>query len=162
MPRRWPRSGSRSTIGIGRSVAAPRRARLDRGDEAAGGWRWTAVGEIRRRQSVTLDASGNGSVTFIVRHANQRWIIRYVGVSTSQAPTTAPYPTATVYEGPQQAGMSDGATWTGNQDTFTGRFIMDAGTDLTVAFTGGVVGSVATVVIEGTNELPEVLANQRS
>jgi hypothetical protein len=121
---------------------------------------WAPVGEIRRRQSVTLDGSGNGAVTFTVWHANQRWVIEYVGVSTNQAPTTAPYPTATVYEGPQQAGMSDGATWTGNQDTFRGRFVMDACTDLTVAFTGGVAGSAATVIIEGVNELCTELADQ--
>lgn len=122
---------------------------------------WTEVGEIRRRLSVTLDGSGNGAVTFNVRHANQRWRIEYVTVSTNQASTTAPYPTATIYEGPQQAGMSDGATWTGNQDTFRGRFVMDACTDLTVAFTGGVAGSVATVVILGTNELRTELAVRR-
>lgn len=139
-------------------MAAPRRTRVQAGARA--GDQWEEVGSIRRRLSVTLDSSGNGSVTFIVRHANQRWIITYIGVSTNQSPSTAPYPTATVYEGPQQAGMADGATWTGNQDTFTGRFVMDAGTDLTVAFTGGIVGSVATVVIEGTNELRAELAHQ--
>jgi hypothetical protein len=54
--------------------------------------------------------------------------------------------------------MADGATWTGNQDTFRGRFVMDAGTDLMVSFTGGVAGSVATVVVEGDNELRGALA----
>lgn len=122
---------------------------------------WVQVGEIRRRLSVTLDGSGNGAVIFNVRHGNQRWIIEYVTVSTSQSPATAPYPIATLYEGPQQAGMADGATWTGNQDTFRGRFVMDACTDLTVAFTGGIAGSVATVVIVGTNELRSELARRQ-
>jgi hypothetical protein len=121
---------------------------------------WAAVGEIRRRASVTLDGSGNGSVNFDVRSSNQRYIIGFITVSTNQPSTTAPYPTATVYEGPQQAGMADGATWTGNQDVFRGRFVMDAGTDLTVAFTGGVAGSVATVVIEGVNELRSELVRR--
>ena len=121
---------------------------------------WTEVGEVRRRQSVTLDGSGAGSVTFDVRHANQRWLIGFITVSTNQAPTQSPYPTATVYEGPQQAGMADGATWTGNQDVFRGRFVMDACTDLTVAFSGGIAGTVATVVIEGTNELRTELARR--
>ena len=116
------------------------------------------MGEVRRRKSVTLDGSGNGSVQFDVRSSNQRYIIGFINVSTNQASTTAPYPTATVYEGPQQAGMADGATWTGNQDVFRGRFVMDAGTDLIVAFTGGVAGSVATVIIEGVNELRSELA----
>lgn len=122
---------------------------------------WAQVGEVRRRQSVTLDGSGNGSVTFNVRHANQRWLIGFITVSTNQSPNVAPYPTATIYEGPQQAGMADGATWTGNQDVFRGRFVMDACTDLTVAFAGGIAGTVATVVIEGTNELRAELVHRR-
>lgn len=155
---------------IGTGVAAPKRPRPAppapgpaRGpaDRYPGG-DWAQVGEVRRRLSVTLDGSGNGSVQFSVRHANQRWLIGFVTVSTNQPNTQAPYPTATIYEGPQQAGMADGATWTGNQDSFRGRFVMDACTDLTVAFTGGVPGSVATVVIEGTNELRAELAHRRN
>lgn len=121
---------------------------------------WTAVGDYRNRKSVTLDGSGNGSVTFDVRSSNQRYVVGFITVSTNQNPTVAPYPTATIYEGPQQAGMADGATWTGNQDVFRGRFVMDAGTDLTVGFTGGVAGSVATVVVEGVNELRTELARR--
>lgn len=121
---------------------------------------WTAVGEYRSRKSVTLDGSGNGSVSFDVRSSNQRYVVGFIGVSTNQDPAVAPYPTATVYEGPQQAGMADGATWTGNQDMFRGRFVMDAGTDLTVAFTGGIAGSVATVIVEGVNELRTELARR--
>ena len=142
---------------------APRPALAARGapDRYPGG-DWAQVGEVRRRQSVTLDGSGNGSVLFNVRHANQRWLIGFITVSTNQSPSQAPYPTATIYEGPQQAGMADGATWTGNQDTFRGRFVMDACTDLTVAFAGGIPGTVATVVIEGTNELRAELVHRRA
>lgn len=121
---------------------------------------WVEVGEYRSRKSVTLDSSGNGTVQFDVRSSNQRYVIKYVTVSTNQAQTTAPYPTATVYEGVQQAGLMDGATWTGNQDTFTGRFVVDAGTDLLVAFTGGVAGSIATASIEGSNELVAALVGR--
>ena len=121
---------------------------------------WTPVGEYRNRKSVTLDGSGNGSVSFDVRSSNQRYVIGFIVVSTNQSPSVAPYPTATVYEGPQQAGMADGASWTGNQDVFRGRFVMDAGTDLTVAFTGGVAGSKATVIVEGINELRSELARR--
>ena len=124
---------------------------------------WRNVGTYRNRKSVTLDASGNGSVTFDVRSSNQRYVITDIVVSTNQAVTQTPYPTATIYEGPAPvaAGLADGASWTGNQDVFRGRFLIDAGTDLTVAFTGGVVGSVATAVIQGTNELWETLAAPR-
>ena len=124
---------------------------------------WRNVGAYRNRKSVTLDANGNGSVTFDVRSSNQRYVIEYILVSTNQAVTQTPYPTATIYEGPQPvaAGLADGASWTGNQDIFKGKFLIDACTDLTVAFTGGVVGSVATAIIQGTNELWESLATQR-
>jgi hypothetical protein len=45
--------------------------------------------------------------------------------------------------------VSEGATWIGSQFTLSGRMEMDAGLDLTVAFTGGVAGSKATAIIEG-------------
>lgn len=122
----------------------------------AGGW--VEVGEYRRRLSVTLDGSGNGQVQFDVRSSNQRYKIRWVTVTTNQSPNTAPYPNVTIYEGTAQAGLSDGATWTGNQDTLSGQFIIDACTDMIAQFVGGVPGSIGTVTIEGVNELPAALA----
>lgn len=119
---------------------------------------FTDVGPYRRRLSVKLDASGNGQVQFDVRSSNQQYRIDTVVVSTNQASTSSPYPTATLYENNVQAGMSNGASWTGNQDTFGGEFIIDAGTDLIVAFTGGITGSIATAVITGRNELESSLA----
>jgi hypothetical protein len=114
---------------------------------------WVQQGTVRRRKSVTLDASGNGTVTFGVDwSSNHKWVINSVIVATSQLPTTSPYPTATVYLGGQQVGVSEGATWTGNQDVFTGVAEMTCD-DLNVVFTGGVVGSVATVIIEGDSYL---------
>jgi hypothetical protein len=115
---------------------------------------WVRQGSVRRRGSVTLDGSGNGTITFgVTFSANHKWVISNVIVSTSQAPTTAPYPTATVYLGGQQAGVSEGATWTGNQDIFTGQAEMTTADDMVVAWTGGVPGSVATAVIEGDSYL---------
>ena len=110
---------------------------------------WVPQGTVRRRKSVTLDANGNGTVTFGVDwSSNHKWVINSVIVATSQLPTVAPYPTATVYLGGQQVGTSEGATWTGNQDIFSGVAEMTCD-DLYVVFTGGVAGSVATVIIEG-------------
>jgi hypothetical protein len=114
---------------------------------------WVQQGTVRRRKSVTLDGSGNGTVSFGVDwSSNHKWVISSVIVATNQSPTTAPYPTATVYVGGQQVGVSEGATWTGNQDTFSGVAEMTAD-DLNVAFTGGVPGSVATAIIEGDSYL---------
>lgn len=114
---------------------------------------WLHVGQVRRRQAVVLDGSGNGTVNFDVRSANHKWVITDVVSSTDQAPTTAPYPTVTIYLGGQQAGVSEGASWTGNQDIFRGKVTMEPGLDLTVAYTGGTVGSKATCVIEGESYL---------
>jgi hypothetical protein len=114
---------------------------------------WVQQGTVRRRKSVTLDSNGNGTVSFGVDwSSNHKWVINSVIVATNQSPTTAPYPTATVYVGGQQVGVSEGATWTGNQDTFSGVAEMTAD-DLNVAFTGGVPGSVATAIIEGDSYL---------
>lgn len=114
---------------------------------------WTEVGEYRRRASVTLDGSGNGTVNFDVWSANHKWVITDVIGATSQAQTTSPYPTATTYLGGQQIGVSEGATWVGSQFTLRGRIEMTAADDLTVTFTGGVAGSTATVIIEGERYL---------
>lgn len=114
---------------------------------------WQKLGPVRRRASVTLDGSGNGSVTFQVFSANHRWTITDVQVYTNQAQTVAPYPQVITYLGGQQAGTSEGASWLGNQVTLHGKTVMDCGLDLTVQLNGGVAGSVATVIIEGDNEL---------
>lgn len=114
---------------------------------------WAYQGEVRRRKAVTLDGSGNGTITFGVDwSSNHKWVINSLIVATSQLPTTAPYPTATAYLGGQQVGVSEGATWTGNQDVFQGIATMTCD-DLNVVFTGGVPGSVATAIIEGDSYL---------
>jgi hypothetical protein len=114
---------------------------------------WQPVGQVRRRKAVVLDGSGNGSVFFDVPSANHKWTITDVVSATDQAQTVAPYPTVTIYLGGQQVGVSEGASWTGNQDIFRGRIDMEPGLDLTVAYAGGVPGSTATVVIEGDSYL---------
>lgn len=114
---------------------------------------WIRQGIVRRRKAVTLDGSGNGSVTFGVDwSSNHKWVISDIVVATNQPQTTAPYPTATAYLGGQQVGVSEGATWTGNQDVMRGEVEMTCD-DLTVAFTGGLAGSVATAVLEGDSWL---------
>ena len=114
---------------------------------------WNRIGTVRRRGSVKLDGSGNGNIDFYVTYsANHKWVIADVIVATSQPSTTAPYPTATAYYGGQQVGVSEGATWTGNQDTMRGIIEMTSEA-LTIAFTGGLAGSVATAVIEGDSFL---------
>ena len=109
-----------------------------------------AEGQLAKFGSIVLNASGNGTIDFSVDNAWQRWVVRTVRVSTSQASTKTPYPTAEVFAGPISPGYSQGATWTGNSDTFTGETHVDDGTDLHVQFTGGIAGTTAYARVYGT------------
>ena len=114
---------------------------------------WQLTGLVRRRASITLDGSVNGSVSFDVWSANHKWIIDTMFCSTSQAQTVSPYPQVITYVGGMQTGVAEGASWIGNQTTLRGPQEIGAADTLTVQFNGGVAGSVATVVIEGRNYL---------
>jgi hypothetical protein len=108
-------------------------------------------GQLHRTGNVTLDGNGNGVVTLSTDNARQRWEVTTVVVSTSQDPTVAPYPKAEVFVNDVTSpGNSQGATWTGNQDTFTGTTDVGPCDFLAVQFTGGVAGTVATVRLGGT------------
>lgn len=113
---------------------------------------WIEIGPVRRRKSVKLDASGNGSVQFEVFSANHRWLIYEVVVNVSGA-SPGTFPQVTLHVGSNSAGLSEGASWTGNQETFQGQIEMNAADDLSVDFTGGTPSQVATAIIEGVNYL---------
>lgn len=114
---------------------------------------WVRQGSVRRRASVVLDGNGNGTLTFGVDYSsNHRWVISDIIVATSQSSTSPPYPTVTAYLGGQQVGVSEGATWTGNQDVLRGQIEMTLD-ELSVAFTGGLAGTTATAIIEGDSFL---------
>lgn len=106
-------------------------------------------GDLNEFGKVKLDASGNGTIDFDVDNAWQRWVIDSIVVSTSQASTQTPYPTAEVFAGPIAPPFSQGATWTGNQDTFKGRVDLDSGSELHVVFTAGIAGTIANARIHG-------------
>lgn len=106
-------------------------------------------GLLNKSGSVILDSNGDGTIDFSVDNAWQRWEVESVVVSTSQPSSTPPYPTAEVFAGPISPAFSQGATWTGNQDTFTGIADVDDGTDLHVVFTGGIPGTTAIARVHG-------------
>ena len=114
---------------------------------------WQKVGSIRRRASVVLDSSGNGSVFFDTQHANQMWDIQTVQASTGQTSISVVNPQMIVYLGGVQEGAREGASWVGNQVTLHGSLEMASGDTLTVQFNGGPPGAIATVVIQGDNYL---------
>ena len=107
-------------------------------------------GYLNESDNVVLDSNGNGTVDFDVDNAWQRWVIDSIVVSTSQGSTQTPYPTAEVYAGPIAPPFSQGASWTGNQDTFKGRVDLDSGSELHIVWKGGIPGTTATARIHGT------------
>jgi hypothetical protein len=146
-------------VGILQNLAAGLSAMAGTQPEAppepgSGGGSYVDQGEVKRTMQVKLDSNGNGQVQFAVQTANQQWLIYTVVCQTNQAQTAPPYPQVTAYLGGQpQAGLAQGASWIGNQVTLAGKVRMDSGLDLIIAFAGGVAGSVATVTIEGDNQL---------
>jgi hypothetical protein len=98
---------------------------------------------------VTLDGSGNGSVTFGPDRGNTQWIIRRASVKTS---TNISEPIASIYRGSVNPGTLISATYSGAQDTdsdindnplFTGEYY-------TCEWTGGDPGATATIAFSGT------------
>lgn len=111
-------------------------------------------GLLKKSGQVTLNASGQGVLTFDPDNANQRWEVESVVVSTNQAATATVVPTATVAVNTQtfgtlSAGNQRGASWAGNQDTFQGTIHVGPADYLTLMFSppaGATAGQIATLV----------------
>jgi hypothetical protein len=111
-----------------------------------------AVRQLHDSAQVTLDANGSGSVRLGPGRHGVVWTIQRVTVQTS---TAVMVPTAKVYRG----GIGDAGFISG---TFVGSFDVDDGLSeelhngeyLTIAWTGGDVGAVATATWSGTEETP--------
>jgi hypothetical protein len=99
--------------------------------------------------SVVLDASGNGTVEFLIPYS-QRWAITRITVSTViQIP---PIPRALVYRNSIIASAIVDGTYTGTLDTsdITGGLVFEGGEKILVRWTGGTVGDTATASLGGT------------
>jgi hypothetical protein len=85
---------------------------------------------LKKSGTVTLDADGYGILTFDPDNANQRWEVTEIIVSTNQNVGAAVVPVVmlglnTTSLATMSPGNSQGQTWSGNQDTFTG--VMNVG-----------------------------------
>lgn len=110
-----------------------------------------ASGQLHKADSAIMDGTGGATLIFTTENARQRWEVTTVVVSTNQDPTVAPYPRAEVFVNDSSSmGNSQGATWTGNQDTFTGTTDVGPCDNLIVVFTGGPPGATATARLGGT------------
>lgn len=122
-------------------------------------------GELKKSGSVTLDSNGLGVLTFDPDNANQRWEVTSIVTFTNQNATATVVPVATVALNTVSLktlspGNARGATWSGNQDTFTGKLNVGPSDFLTISFsprTGAtstqiatLAGVIASVVVTGT------------
>jgi hypothetical protein len=106
-----------------------------------------------RGGQVKLDSNGNGVLTFDPSSARERWEFTSVVVSTSQAATATVVPVATVAKNTAvvsqlSQGNNRGASWSGNQDTFTGQIDISPADYLSVLFSpppGATAGQIATL-----------------
>ena len=119
-------------------------------------------GDLLKSGQVTLNSTGNGVLTFDTDHANQRWEIDTIVISTNQASNATVVPFVTLAQNTTalstlSAGNQRGATWNGNKETFTGKWKIGPCDFLAVIFSppagqsgtplSGVIGSA---VITGT------------
>lgn len=122
-------------------------------------------GLLKKSAQVTLNSSGQGTLTFDPDNANQRWEVMSVVVATNQAATATTIPVATVAINTQSigtlsAGNQRGASWSGNQDTFRGQIDVGPADFLTILFsppagaTGAQIaalsGVIASAVVTGS------------
>lgn len=119
-------------------------------------------GLLKKSGQVTLNASGNGVLTFDPDHANQRWVVETVVVNTNQMATATVIPVAhlaknTVALSTMSAGNNFGATSSGNQDTFVGKMDVGPCDFLAVLFAppagnngAALSGVIASAVVSGT------------
>lgn len=103
---------------------------------------------LRDSRVVTLNGSGEGSVTFGPSRPNTRWIINRYSVRVS---SNTAEPTAIVYRGTINPGSQISGTYSGSNDTdsevsdnplFPGEFY-------TCHWTGGDAGATATISFSG-------------
>ncbi len=99
---------------------------------------------------VTLNGSGNGTVSLGPRNSRQVWNVTNLAVFTT---STVNVPTATAYHGTPSPGSSLGGTYDGNNDSTGIAAMLYPGQQLSVQWTGGDAGAVATVSLYGTLEI---------
>lgn len=98
--------------------------------------------------SVTLDASGNGSVVLRPSNAHESWTITSTVVRTRTAVLN---PVCQTFVGSSgvMGGQAVDTTYTGNNDSSDTIIEVNEGSFLTVVWTGGDVGTLASVACRG-------------
>jgi hypothetical protein len=96
-------------------------------------------GILKKSGQVTLNAAGNGVLIFDPDNARQRWEVESVVVSSDQDASATVVPVATVALNTADItvlsdGNNRGQSWSGNQDTFSGKIDVGSADFLTIAF----------------------------
>jgi hypothetical protein len=108
-------------------------------------------GDLHKGGSVTLNGSGNGTITLQPDNAQQSWQVTYIAISTNQSPTATIVPQVTAYVNtPMSVSNNRGASWSGNQTSFSGLIKVGPCDTLYVVFAAGVPGTIGSAAIEGT------------
>ncbi|KUM82365.1 hypothetical protein AQI94_41970 [Streptomyces pseudovenezuelae] len=109
--------------------------------------------QLDENDHVTLDASGNGTVTF-QPDAFRTWNVTSINVRTTQGVTQTPVPQVTVYLGDKSPGQIVSQSWMGNRATAGGSPLwVQPSQRLIVEWTNGVPGTVATASLFGTMDM---------
>jgi hypothetical protein len=95
--------------------------------------------QLKKSGVVTLNASGQGTIYFDPDTARQRWVVNTVIVTTNQAFSAGTVPTVNLaLNSNDVTTMSDGnqrgATWSGNQDTWSGEIDVGPADFLSIIF----------------------------
>ncbi len=116
-------------------------------------WTETATG-LKKTGTVTLDANGQGVVTFDTDSSRQRWVVEEVIVSTNQPATSTVVPVATValnttsFSTLSANNQRGSFSWSGNNDIFRGSTDVGPMDFLSVIFApapGATPGQIATL-----------------
>jgi hypothetical protein len=133
-----------------RAAPSARQTPLGTGDTRVAALPFEETGRLKKSGQVTLDGSGNGTVTLTPYNARQRWEVDQVVVSTNQSATSTPVPVAEVFvNATSSRGNSEGGTSSGSQDTLSGLINVGSVDQLSIVWTGGISGSVATAIVTG-------------
>lgn len=100
--------------------------------------------------TTALDANGNGTIRLAPGGARERWQITLVTVTCTQ-PLSIKVPTMTMHRTAPVPQYRIGGTYSAILDTdSTDTFLFNMNEDVYFVFTGGDLGAIATVRIEGT------------
>lgn len=107
--------------------------------------------QLTQSGTVVLNAAGKGTITFDPDSARQRWVVTSVEVTTNQAFNAGTVPTVNLgINSNDLTTMSDGnrrgATWSGNQDFWTGEIDVGPADFLSVIF-GPPAGQAGTSLV---------------